>query len=130
MSLAGWWSFALPFVFLAGSLSVEWFLGHLFRSDTWGMFVEHAGGEKNLIDGNGNGPDDDNPGRRNGGGSFRVVRNLGCYAAGPVSRYEEGKSIRSSSGGMTVPFPGQRRTGDFSLRRKGRIISTNPVMRV
>lgn len=71
-----------------------------------------------------------NGGRRNGGGSFRVVRNLGCYAAGPVSRYEEGKSIRSSSGGMTVPFPGQRRTGDFSLRRKGRIISTNPVMRV
>lgn len=44
LSLAGWWSFALPFVFLAGSLSVEWFLGHLFRSDTWGMFVEHAGG--------------------------------------------------------------------------------------
>lgn len=42
LSLAGWWSFALPFVFLAGSLSVEWFLGHLFRSDTWGMFVEHA----------------------------------------------------------------------------------------
>lgn len=107
LSLAGWWSFALPFVFLAGSLSVEWFLGHLFRSDTWG----HVRGTCGRCWSNG--------GRRNGGGSFRVVRNLGCYAAGPVSRYEEGKSIRSSSGGMTVPFPGQRRTGDFPFAGKG-----------
>ncbi len=43
LSLAGWWAFVLPFVFLAGSLSVEWLFGHLFRSEAWGMFLEHAG---------------------------------------------------------------------------------------
>lgn len=43
LSLAGWWSFVLPFVFLVGSLSVEWLFGHLFRSEAWGMFLEHAG---------------------------------------------------------------------------------------
>ena len=79
MSLAGGWSFVLPFVLLAGSLPVEWLFGRLFQSDAWGMFMAHAG---------------------------------------------------KAPGGMTVPFPGQRRTGDFSFRRKGRIISTNPVMRV
>lgn len=32
---------------------------------------EEEQGEKDLINSDGNGPDDDNPGRRNDGGSFR-----------------------------------------------------------
>ena len=43
LSLAGGWSFVLPFVLLAGSLPVEWLFGRLFQSDAWGMFMAHAG---------------------------------------------------------------------------------------
>lgn len=43
LSLAGWWPFVLPLVFLLSSLPLKWLFGHLFPSDAWGVFLEHAG---------------------------------------------------------------------------------------